>query len=165
MAIYTRKAGAPGDERIRKRLQNETLRQRLFTCGSGVACAAIPGLPPARCTSADATAIPDRPEKLYFPPLDYEPPEPDAIIACSSRAGRSPTSCRDRELPLVNIAIYVRTGDYVEPEGKEGLAELTGYLLARGGTKSKTAEELEERLAFLAANSAPASATPRAASA
>ena len=37
------------------------------------------------------------------------------------------------------------------PAGKEGLAELTGYLLARGGTKSKTAEELEERLAFLAA--------------
>src|SRR5439155_17402233 len=30
-------------------------------------------------------------------------------------------------------------------------ASLTGYLLARGGIKSKTAEELEERLAFLAA--------------
>jgi zinc protease len=58
----------------------------------------------------------------------------------------------DRELPLVNISILVRTGDYLDPEGKEGLTELTGYLLARGGTKSKTAEELEERLAFLAAN-------------
>jgi predicted Zn-dependent peptidase len=30
-------------------------------------------------------------------------------------------------------------------------SNLTGYLLARGGTKSKTAEDLEERLAFLAA--------------
>ena len=48
--------------------------------------------------------------------------------------------------------VYVRTGQYLEPDGKEGLAELTGYLLARGGTKSKTAEELEERLAFLAAH-------------
>ena len=28
---------------------------------------------------------------------------------------------------------------------------MTGYLLARGGTKSQTAEALEERLAFLAA--------------
>jgi len=45
----------------------------------------------------------------------------------------------------------VRAGDYLEPAGKEGLAGLTGYLLAAGGTKSKTAEELEERLAFLAA--------------
>jgi predicted Zn-dependent peptidase len=35
--------------------------------------------------------------------------------------------------------------------GKEGLAELAGYLLARGGTKSQTADQLEERLAFLAA--------------
>jgi zinc protease len=57
----------------------------------------------------------------------------------------------DRELPLVNISILVRTGDYLEPAGKEGLANLTGYLLARGGTKSKSAEDLEERLAFLAA--------------
>jgi predicted Zn-dependent peptidase len=30
-------------------------------------------------------------------------------------------------------------------------SNLTVYLLARGGTKSKTAEDLEERLAFLAA--------------
>jgi predicted Zn-dependent peptidase len=58
----------------------------------------------------------------------------------------------DRELPLVNISVLVRTGDYLDPAGKEGLANLTGYLLARGGTKSKTAEELEERLAFLAAD-------------
>src|SRR5450759_1751044 len=47
--------------------------------------------------------------------------------------------------------IYVRTGQYLEPAGKEGLADLAGYLLARGGTKSKTAEDLEEQLALLAA--------------
>ena len=57
----------------------------------------------------------------------------------------------DRELPLVNLVIYAHTGEYLAPPDKAGLAELTGYLLARGGTKSKTAEELEERLAFLAA--------------
>ena len=45
----------------------------------------------------------------------------------------------------------LRGGTYLNPAGKEGLAELAGYLLARGGTKSKTAEQLEERLAFLAA--------------
>src|SRR4030095_15264212 len=58
----------------------------------------------------------------------------------------------DRVLPLVTSSISVRTGDYVEPEGKEGLTDLTGYLLARGGAERRTAEELEERLAFLAAN-------------
>jgi predicted Zn-dependent peptidase len=52
---------------------------------------------------------------------------------------------------LVNLVIYVRAGAYLEPASKAGLANLTGYLLARGGTRSRTAQELEERLAFLAA--------------
>jgi len=98
-----------------------------------------------------ATSIPDRPEKLTFPPLVYEPPAPEQYRVALN-AGPVAYVVADRELPLVNIVVYVRTGQYLEPAGKEGLAELTGYLLARGGTKSKTAEELEERLAFLAAD-------------
>lgn len=95
--------------------------------------------------------IPDRPEKLAYPPLVYEPPSP-ADFRVALRNGAVAYVAPDRELPLVNISILVRTGDYVEPAGKEGLTDLTGYLLSRGGTKSKTAEELEERLAFLAAS-------------
>ena len=102
-------------------------------------------------TRASETAIPDRPEKLSFPPLVYEPPDPKDYRV-ELKSGAVAYVVPDRELPLVNIAIYVRTGGYVEPTGKEGLAETAGYLLARGGTKSKTAEELEERLAFLAAH-------------
>src|SRR5512138_3761164 len=98
-----------------------------------------------------AGKIPDRPEKLKFPPLAYEPPN-QTDFRVQLKSGPVAYIAADRELPLVNITIYVRTGDYVEPEGKEGVTELTGYLLSRGGTKSKTAEELEERLAFLAAN-------------
>src|SRR5262245_39330005 len=97
-----------------------------------------------------AQAIPDRPERLKFAPLVYEPPAP-AKYRVKLRNGPVAYVVPDRELPLVNIAVYVHTGEYLEPAGKEGLAELTGYLLARGGTKSKSAEELEERLAFLAA--------------
>ncbi len=100
--------------------------------------------------NSSSVAIPDRPEKLSFPPLKYEPPNP-ADFRVTLKSGPIAYVVPDRELPLVNIGIYVRTGDYVVPEGKEGLANVTGYLLARGGTKSKTAEELEERLAFLAA--------------
>jgi len=98
----------------------------------------------------NAASIPDRPEKLSFPALKYEPPNP-ADYRIALKSGPIAYVVPDRELPLVNIVIYVRTGDYVVPDGKEGLAGITGYLLARGGIKSKTAEELEERLAFLAA--------------
>jgi len=97
-----------------------------------------------------AATIPDRPEKLSFPPLVYEPPDP-ADYRVALKSGPIAYVVPDRELPLINLAVYVRTGEYLDPAGKEGLANLTGYLLARGGIKSKTAEELEERLAFLAA--------------
>jgi len=98
-----------------------------------------------------ANPIPDRPEKLTFPPLTYEPPAPEQYRT-PLKAGPIAYVVPDKELPLVNIVVYVRTGEYLEPAGKEGLADLTGYLLARGGTKSKSAEDLEERLAFLAAD-------------
>jgi predicted Zn-dependent peptidase len=97
-----------------------------------------------------AAEIPDRPEKLTFPPLQYEPPNP-ADYRVALKSGPIAYVVPDYELPLVNLVVIVRTGDYVEPAGKEGLAGLTGYLLARGGTKSKTAEAMEERLEFLAA--------------
>ena len=95
--------------------------------------------------------IPERPEELNFPPLVYEPPSQEDFRV-QLKSGPVAYVAEDRELPLVSIAVYVRTGDYVEPEAKEGVTDLAGYLLARGGTQSKTAEELEERLAFLAAN-------------
>lgn len=97
-----------------------------------------------------ASEIPDRPEKLSFPPLAYEPPAP-AEYRVMLQNGPVAYVVPDRELPLVNLVILLRAGNYVVPEGKEGLAELTGYLLTRGGTASRTAEELEERLDFLAA--------------
>jgi predicted Zn-dependent peptidase len=125
-------------------------------CGlSGLlACFAIllTGFTPATAQPKPAVGkIPERPEELTFPPLVYEPPAP-ADFRVQLKSGPVAYVAADRELPLVNLVIYVRTGDYVEPEGKEGVTGLTGHLLSRGGTASRTAEELEERLAFLAAN-------------
>jgi predicted Zn-dependent peptidase len=100
--------------------------------------------------AAPAATIPDRPERLTFPPLQYEPPNP-ADFRVPLKSGPVAYVAPDRELPLVNLVILVRTGDYLVPLGKEGLADLCGYLLTKGGIRSKTAEELDERLAFLAA--------------
>lgn len=94
--------------------------------------------------------IPDRPEKLGFPPLAYEPPDP-AQHRVELKTGPIAYVVEDRELPLVTLQILIRTGEYLEPADKVGLAGLTGQLLVRGGAGSRTAEELEERLDFLAA--------------
>jgi predicted Zn-dependent peptidase len=116
-----------------------------------LAFALVAGLVLASFSPALADDIPDRPEKLKFPSLQYEPPDP-AAYRVELKSGPVAYVISDKELPLVNIRIYVRTGEYLEPEGKAGLAGFTGYLLAHGGTKSKTAEQFEERIAFLAAN-------------
>jgi zinc protease len=109
------------------------------------ACCAAPPIP-----GTVASDIPDRPEKLSFPPLEFNPPKPETYRV-PLKTGPVAYVVPDRELPLVNIAISVRTGDWVEPVGKEGLTDLCGSLLTRAGTESRTAQELEERLAFLAA--------------
>jgi len=139
---------------------HKAISELKFTCGLAVRarrqaagpvlfwlCAAmfVPHL------KAQSVSIPDRPEKLSFPPLVYEPPAPESY-RIKLKSGPVAYVVPDRELPLVNLVIYVRTGEYLEPAGKEGLAELTGYLLSRGGTKSQNADQLEERLAFLAAH-------------
>ncbi len=102
-------------------------------------------------TALRAQEIPDRPEKLHFPPFKYEPPVPDDFRV-QLKSGPVAYVVPDHERPLVSLTIYIRTGSYLEPAGKEGLAELTGWLLAHGGAGTNTAEQLDERLAFLAAN-------------
>jgi zinc protease len=120
----------------------------MTTCIRFLALGALVSLAPLLAPAA--SDIPDRPEKLPVKPLVYDPPNP-ADYRVELKAGPVAYVVPDRELPLVNIVVLVRTGDYLDPEGKAGLASLTGYLLTAGGTKSKTAEELEERMAFLAA--------------
>lgn len=113
--------------------------------GGALAFAASPAAAPT-----NSPGIPSRPEQLTYPPLRYEPPNP-ADYRVALKSGPVAYVASDRELPLVNLVIYVRTGSYLDPAGQEGLADLTGYLLARGGAGGQTAEALEERLAFLAA--------------
>ena len=84
----------------------------------------------------DDAAIPRRPEGLKYPPLSYEPPAA-ADYRVALQSGPVAYIVPNRELPLVNIVIYAHVGSYLEPAGKEGVAELTGNLLTHGGTKSK----------------------------
>jgi len=99
---------------------------------------------------AAAQPIPDHPDKLVFQPVAFQPPvAKDHRVVLKN--GMVVYIAEDRALPLVNIALTVRVGSWLEPAGKEGLAGLTGSQMRRGGTKSLTADELDERLDFLAA--------------
>jgi zinc protease len=97
-----------------------------------------------------AQPIPDNPEKLVFKPLVFNPPSAkDYRVVLKN--GMVVFIAEDRALPLVNVSLVVRTGRWLEPGDKPGLAGLTGSQMRRGGTASLTAEELDEKLDFLAA--------------
>jgi len=126
------------------------LLMALGLAGILVGCGSTPN-PSSRPSATTAGTIPDRPEQLQFSPLNYEPPDP-ADFRVQLRSGPVAYVASDRELPLVDILVLVHTGNYLDPKGQEGLGVITGYLLSQGGTRSWTADDLEERLAFLAAN-------------
>ncbi len=55
------------------------------------------------------------------------------------------------ELPLVTLQLLIKAGTLVEPQGKEGLANLTASLLL-SGTKSRSATQIARELDFMGAH-------------
>ena len=97
-----------------------------------------------------AADIPAHPDKLAYPTMTFTPPSAKDFRAVLP-SGVVVYLAENRELPLVSLSLVFRGGTYLDPAGKEGLSELAGYLLSRSGTKARTPEQMEERLAFLAA--------------
>ena len=58
----------------------------------------------------------------------------------------------DKELPLIDVSVDVRTGGVLEPEDKVGLASLTGQVMRSGGTSDYPADSLNELLENNAVN-------------
>ena len=96
---------------------------------------------------AQTQQIPAHPRELKYAPLTYTPPKRDQYRHVLSN-GAVVYLVEDHDLPLVNISTTVRTGSYLDPAGKEGLAALTGTQMRIGGTTSKTAEEFDEACRF-----------------
>ena len=96
------------------------------------------------------SGIPARPEQLKYSTLNYTPPKRDKYRHVLAN-GTVAYLVEDHDLPLINVSVTVRTGSYLEPRGKEGLASLTGSQLRAGGTATKSAEEFDEAADFLAA--------------
>ncbi|MAL19183.1 MAG: hypothetical protein CL670_05230 [Balneola sp.] len=58
----------------------------------------------------------------------------------------------DKELPLINIRVTVKTGGLLVPESKTGLAGMTGTVMREGGSENYPADELNKLLEDNAAN-------------
>ena len=103
-----------------------------------------------RSQPAQTSQIPAHPDELIFPTLDYTPPTAADHRHVLSN-GVVVFVVEDHTLPLVDVSLLVRTGGYLDPLDKVGLASLTGSQMRAGGTASMTPSEFDEEAAFLAA--------------
>lgn len=102
-------------------------------------------------TPALGQAIPDRPEKLTYPPISWEVPKAkDAKVVLRNKVPAYLVA-DPAGVPLVRVTVSWRGGADLDPAGKEGLAGLFGSQLAVGGTRKTDAAKLQDRLEALAA--------------
>ncbi len=97
-----------------------------------------------------AQPIPSHPSDLTYALLDFTPPEA-ADHRHELSNGVVVFVVEDHELPLVSVSLTVRTGTYLDPPDKIGLASLTGSQMRAGGTSTMRAADFDEEAAFLAA--------------
>ena len=96
-------------------------------------------------------AAPNNPKDIVFPAYVFTPPVAEDFRA--TILGVVPVFIvEDRELPLINVVATFRGGEYLEENSQAGLTGMMASLLRGGGTVSMTAEDLDERFAYLAAN-------------
>ncbi len=107
--------------------------------GFTAACAAALLVSLAACAAPDV----EDPRKMRFDPVKLSPPVPRRVVLGN---GTVLHLLPDHEVPLVNVKVLVRTGGVLDPQGKVGLAAITGGVLRSGGAGSFSGEELNESL-------------------
>ena len=100
--------------------------------------------------SASAQPIPAHPTDLTYDLLAFTPPAA-ADHRHTLSNGVVTFVVEDHELPLVSVSVTVRTGSYLDPPDRVGLASLTGSQMRAGGTSTMSAADLDDEAAFLAA--------------
>ena len=100
--------------------------------------------------NAGAQTIPAHPSDLTYELLDFAPPTASEHRHELSN-GIVVFVVEDHELPLVSAGVTVRTGAWLDPPDKIGLAGLTGSQMRAGGTTTMSAADFDDEAAFLAA--------------
>jgi len=125
--------------------RNEKLAiSRLATWGKSVFLA---GLVPLFL--ACAPTLPQRPEQLSYPPLEFQIPDVEKIELAN---GIRVYLREDSELPLVQVTAMIDSGVLAAPRELTGFDDLFAATLRTGGTLATPAAAMEERIDLLAAN-------------
>jgi predicted Zn-dependent peptidase len=96
----------------------------------------------ATVASAGDAALSD-PRTMKFSPVEFSPPEPARLVL---ENGLVVYLLEDHELPLVSLSATIRTGGWLDPQDKIGLAGLTGSVMRTGGGGGLTAAQVDDEL-------------------
>jgi zinc protease len=88
------------------------------------------------------------PDKIHYKPLRFELPKTQRVVL---ENGIVLYILENHELPLININALIKTGNMYDPEGKEGVAELTAYVMRTGGTTRLKSAEIDSQFDRIAA--------------
>jgi zinc protease len=91
---------------------------------------------------AGGAALSD-PRAMTFPPVEFSPPEPERVVL---ENGMVVYLLEDHELPLVSVTVTMRTGSWLDPIDKVGLASMTGAVMRTGGGGGLSAEQVDAEL-------------------
>ena len=129
-------------------VQWRVLRQMVSAIGiTGGFCLLLLALwvPLRTAYAAEPTMI--DPRTLTFKAIEFVPPEPDRMVL---ENGMVIYLLEDHELPLITIGALMRTGGWLDPPDKVGLAALTGNVMQTGGGGGLSAAEVDDELAQFA---------------
>lgn len=87
--------------------------------------------------------------KFKHKPIEFIPPKPKRVVLDN---GMIMYLLEDHDLPIFRITAQIKTGAIYEPKEKIGLASLVGTVMRRGGTKTRTPDQINEELEFIAAS-------------
>jgi zinc protease len=85
---------------------------------------------------------------LVFPPLNFTTPRVERQTLDN---GMTIFLVEDHELPVISMYALVKTGTIYEPADKIGLGTVTAEVMRTGGTRNRTADEINDTLEYLAA--------------
>ena len=98
-------------------------------------------------------SVPSRPEALRFPELRLVIPDAGGLRH-ELENGAVVYVAEDHAIPLVDVVLAIPAREGADPPGKAGLASLTASMIRQGGTRKRSAEELDQRIDDLGAEMA-----------
>ncbi|MBS0169709.1 MAG: insulinase family protein [Nitrospira sp.] len=90
----------------------------------------------------------DNPRTMRFPTVEFNPPDAERVVLDN---GMVVYLLEDHELPLITINATLKTGSWLDPADKVGLAGMTGAVMRTGGSAGMSPDEVDEALEQLAA--------------